>query len=175
MEINTFRQKIIFCPKLYGFIAPVVMTKQTYRWCQITCVTELLEEKSLDFPKELLIIGEKLEEIFGINMLPSVIANNASAIYDSAEVCVRIKYYFNRTPPEIAQSEVRFYMTFVELEKFSVPLMINMAEFIERPNRESLLTIKNTIKKFAEIFAKRIHGGYISHTHFCQNIQYLQS
>lgn len=174
-EIDDLSSKRVFCPKLYGLIAAMIFHKLSYRWCQIPVVTHLLQETSLEFPRITLVIDERIKKIFGTSMLPSVLANNASGIYDENGELSGIKYYFNRKPAEIARSEINFYSTFIEMELFTIPLMKNIADFLEKKNKQSLTNIKEIFNDFHRTFSKRIQGGHVSHVHFCQNIQYLQS
>lgn len=174
-EIDDLNSKRFFCPKLYGLIAAMIFHKLSYRWCQIPAVKELLQETSLEFPRITLIIEERLKTIFGTSMLPSVLANDASGIYDENGQLSGIKYYFNRKPAEIARSEVNFYSTFIEMELSTVPLMKNIADFLDKKNKQSLENIKEIFNEYHRVFSKRIQGGHVSHVHFCQNIQFLQS
>jgi hypothetical protein len=146
-----------------------------YRWCQVPCIPELLEVTELDIPELLNILADKIQEFFGLSCIPSVVANNASTIYDENNRPVDYRYLFNREPEDICESERRFYLTFTLMEEIAYPLMVEISNYLKKKNSKSLIKIKELFSEFHGIYSARINNKFIPHTHFTQSFQFLQS
>lgn len=173
-EIELFVNDRVFSPKLYGMIATLNYMKLAYRWCQIPCIKQLLAETELDLPEEIIFLDNKLEQIFGMNNLPTNMTANANAIYEDGQL-KSMKYCFNCADSDVAISEINFFKAFVKVDLFSVPLMKNISAYLVEKKKDYLINIKGIITSIIETFADNIHGGKIEHKHFSQYVQYLGS